>query len=184
MASSVNALAQPGRSPTILVVDDDPSIREVLSRMLRHDGRVVTAPCANDALASLEESPADVLVSDHRMPGMSGIELMEAVRRRFPDTARVLMSANCDLESTADAINDGLIARFVLKPWRDEELRTVVRLALRDRTLLRQTRAAAQDLASLEQCLRFVPAAREAAPLLRSLRALLLDHERRIAWGA
>lgn len=184
MTTPIEVQAQPEHEPTILVVDDEAGIRSVMRRMLSEDGLVATAECGHDALAMLEQGPTDVVVSDFRMPGMTGIQLLDAVRRRFPDTARVLMSANCDIESATDAINDGLVSRFVLKPWRDEELRTVVRLSLRDRLLLRRTRAAALKITALESKLRFVPAAREATPLLRSLGALIEEYERRIAWGA
>ena len=184
MNPSLVAQPEPEDVPTILVVDDNPGVRLVLRRLLGREGRVLDAACAEDALALLEENAFDVVVSDYRMPGMNGVELMQAVRRRLPDAARVLISANCDMESTVDAINDGLITRFVFKPWRDDELRTVVHLCLRDRRLLHKTRAAAHDLARVEERLRLVPDARDAAPLLRALRELLTEHERRLAWGA
>jgi response regulator RpfG family c-di-GMP phosphodiesterase len=177
-------IARAETQPTILIVDDDPGVLCVLRRIVSRNARVLQAACAADALALLEKSAVDVVISDHRMPGMTGIELMEAVRRCAPDTVRVLISANCDVESTADAINDGLISRFVLKPWREEELETVVHLALRDRRLLRKTRTAAQDLTRVQEQLRFVPAARDAAPVLRALLGLLEEYQRRIAWGA
>jgi DNA-binding NtrC family response regulator len=184
MKPSAGPELRPQDLSTILVVDDDPTVLAVLRRVLGRAGKVRTAACANEALATLDEAAAHVVVSDYRMPGMTGIELFDAVRRRFPDTVRVLISANCEVEAAADAINDGLVSRLVLKPWRDEELLAVVRLSLRDRELLTRTRAAAEDLVRLGEKLRFVPGARDAAPLLGLLRALLSEHERRIAWGA
>jgi response regulator RpfG family c-di-GMP phosphodiesterase len=174
----------PQLQPTILIVDDDPGVLCVMRRIVSRDARVLQASCAEDALALLQDNEPDVVISDYRMPGLTGIELMEVVRRSVPEAVRVLVSANCDVESTAGAVNGGLISRFVLKPWREEELETVVHLALRDRQLLRQTRAAAEDLARVEEQLRLVPAAGDVAPLLRSLRELLQEHEHRIAWGA
>jgi DNA-binding NtrC family response regulator len=131
---SASSVTQAGQDPpTILVVDDDPGVPYVLCRILSRNARVLQAACAADALALLEANQADVVISDYRMPGMNGIELMEAVGRLAPDTVRVLISANCDGESVTEALDDGLISRFVMKPWRAEELETAVQSALLER---------------------------------------------------
>ena len=184
MQSSTSSQPEPQDKPTILVVDDEATVRLVVNRVFSRDACVVEAASAEEALVWLERHEADIVISDYRMAGMSGIELMGALRRARPDIARVLISANCDIESTTDALNDGLISRFVRKPWRNEELETVVRLALRDRRLLQRTRRAVQDLAAVAERLRFIPAARDEVPALRLVHGLLEEHERRITWGA
>jgi DNA-binding NtrC family response regulator len=181
--------ADMAEAPTrVLVVDDEPAIVNALRRhLVRLGHEVLRAGSAVEALETLDrEGNVDLVLSDQQMPGMNGIAMMEAVRRRFPDVIRVLVSAQCDIQSASDAINDGLISRFVLKPWREEELETVVTLALRDGRLLRQTRAALAEVERLDAEMRGAPEDAVAASrrVVPSLRRLLEAHERRIAWGA
>jgi len=172
----------------ILIVDDEPAILSALRRSLQREGfDVLRAGSAVEALEALAQQPqVDLVLSDQKMPGMSGIEMMETIRRKHPDAMRVLISAQCDIQSAADAINDGLISRFVLKPWRDEELETVVHLALRDGKLLRETRAALADVDRLVAEMGgpnpdALAASRRVVP---SVKRLLEAHERRLTWGA
>jgi response regulator RpfG family c-di-GMP phosphodiesterase len=170
------------RTARILCVDDEPAILNALRRTLTRDGyEVLRASSAVEALAILErERGVDVVLSDQQMPGMTGIAMMESVRRSFPDTIRLLVSAQCDIQAASDAINDGLISRFVLKPWRDDELETVLTLALRDGRLLQQTRAALVEATRIEAA----AGSSELRRLVSSLKRLLEEHERRMAWGA
>jgi DNA-binding NtrC family response regulator len=171
----------------ILCVDDEPAILNALRRTLIRDGyEVFRATSAVEALAILErERGVDVVLSDQQMPGMTGIAMLEAVRRSFPDTVRLLVSAQCDIQAASDAINDGLISRFILKPWRDDELETVLTLALRDGQLLQKTRSALAEAGRVE-------ASNDGADgspgdlrrLVSSLKRLLEEHERRMSWGA
>ena len=177
------------RGPSrILIVDDEPAILNAMRRSLRGEGiEVLDAGSAVAALEMLaQHPPVDLVLSDQNMPGMSGIEMMVEMRRRHPETVRVLISAQCDIQSAADAINDGLISRFVLKPWRDEELETVVTLALRDGKLLRETRAVLADVDRLVVQMR-APAGdalQASQRVVPSVKRLLEAHERRMTWGA
>ena len=186
--TSIPSAATAVRAPRILCVDDEPAILNALRRVLARDGyEVLKATSAVEALAILErERGVDVVLSDQQMPGMTGIAMMESVRRAFPDTVRVLVSAQCDIQAASDAINDGLISRFVLKPWRDDELGTVLHLALRDGRLLQQTRAALADAARVEADSQGAAerGASEWRRLVSTLRRLLEEHERRMSWGA
>ena len=95
-----------------------------------------------EALAALEEQEFDVVISDFKMPGINGLQLMEQVRSRYPDTIRILLSGQVDLTEVTRAFNTGLIAQFLVKPWRDdEELISAVQLAARSRKALVQSRA-------------------------------------------
>jgi len=175
------------RPARILIVDDEPAILNALRRTLTRDGyEVLKASSAVEALAILErESGVDVVLSDQQMPGMTGIAMMESVRRAFPDTVRLLVSAQCDIQAASDAINDGLISRFVLKPWRDDELETVLHLALRDGKLLQETRAALAEVERLATDAQEPERAlAQTRRLVWSLKRLLEAHERRMAWGA
>lgn len=123
-------------APSVLLVDDEANILQSLRRMLRPLGyHVRTAEGGASALALLEEAPADLIVSDMRMPGMDGAQLLAQVRARWPDTIRILLTGYADMSSTVAAVNQGGIYRYVQKPWNDEELQLVIRQGLELRGL-------------------------------------------------
>ncbi|PLX50682.1 MAG: hypothetical protein C0613_03375 [Desulfobulbaceae bacterium] len=114
----------------ILVVDDDPGVRKALSRVLQGESwQVQTAAGGREALAVLQEGSMDIVISDQRMPGMSGLEFLTAVSRRYPDTMRILLTGHGDANLVLQAIADGAIYRFLTKPWDNDELLTVIRHA-------------------------------------------------------
>ena len=119
----------PDRS--VLVVDDDESIREALQRLLRGDGYTVTAAeSAEDGLAALRDVPGiQLVISDHNMPGMSGIEFLKLVRSRYPAVMRVMLTADPDPETVVRSINEGEVYRFIRKPWDNAGLREMVYFA-------------------------------------------------------
>jgi response regulator RpfG family c-di-GMP phosphodiesterase len=107
----------------ILLVDDDPNILASLSRHLRNDYTVHIAHDGVEAIRLAEtEGPIAVMVTDFRMPTMNGVELATRMRRISPDTVRILLTGNADLEMAIDAINQGDIFRFLLKPCPKETL--------------------------------------------------------------
>jgi len=119
---------------TLLLVDDEINILNALSRTLRRDGyRIVTATCAEEALEILGRDAIDVIVSDQRMPGITGTELLSKVKEMHPEIVRIVLSGYTDLDAITDAINQGAIYKFLTKPWDDEELRTQIRDAFRMR---------------------------------------------------
>ena len=108
---------------TVLAVDDEPNILAALRRLFRSTGwRVLTAGHAEEALALLATEPVDAVLSDMRMPGMDGVQLLERVSLGWPRTARLLLTGQADLGSTIAAINRGRLHRHVTKPWNDDEL--------------------------------------------------------------
>ncbi|MDP4302402.1 HD domain-containing phosphohydrolase [Leptothrix discophora] len=146
-----------GAGTTVLCVDDEANILASLKRVLRGAGhQVLSAPGGAEALEILSRRPVDVVISDMRMPGMDGAQLLEAVRARWPQVVRILLTGHADMASTVAAINRGQILRFVHKPWDEAELLGAVaegleRLALqreRDRleALTRSQNDALKDL--------------------------------------
>jgi len=124
---------------TILCVDDEPNILSSLRRALRNPHyRVVTAPGGHEALALMEGTPVDLVISDMRMPGMDGAQLLGQIRRRWPRTMRILLTGYADVNSTIAAINEGQIYRYVNKPWDDGELQVTVAQALERLSLERE----------------------------------------------
>ena len=129
-AADPGSAAPDGRA-CVLCVDDEPNILSALRRTLRADGlRVLTAQGGQEALDMLEREPVDVVISDMRMPGMDGAELLERVLERWPTNIRVLLTGHADTSAAVAAINRGRIFRYLTKPWDDAELRSVVRQGL------------------------------------------------------
>lgn len=113
---------------TLLAVDDEPNILAALRRLFRVTGwRVLTAGHADEALALLASEPVDAVLSDMRMPGMDGVQLLERVSARWPRIGRLLLTGQADLHSTIDAFNRGGLHRYITKPWNDEELLLTLR---------------------------------------------------------
>ncbi len=121
---------------SLLIVDDEENVRKALVRALRADGyEIRQAGSGKEALDLLAQDPADLVISDHMMPAMTGLELMRKVRQDWPDTLRIILTGYADLEMAISAINEGEIYRFLTKPWDQTELQIAVRLGF-DRLLL------------------------------------------------
>lgn len=125
--------------PYILVVDDEVPILNSLSRLLRSRGfKVCVANSGEEGLAVLEREAIDAVVSDMRMPGMSGAEFLEAVFIRWPTVKRILLTGYADVESTIAAVNKGKIWRYISKPWDDEDLILTLQQATAHRNLMNE----------------------------------------------
>ena len=112
---------------TLLLVDDEENITSALVRLLRRDGyRILCANSGEAGLALLAQNKVGVIISDQRMPEMSGVEFLSKVREAFPDTVRIVLSGYTELNSVTDAINRGAVYKFLTKPWEDELLRANV----------------------------------------------------------
>lgn len=123
--------------PLLLIVDDEQPILNALSRLLRKEPyRLATAQSGEDALTILGREHVHVVVSDFRMPGMSGIELFREVKQRWPHTVRVILSGFADGHVIVDSINVGEVYRFLPKPWNDDELVVTLRQCLDQHDLL------------------------------------------------
>jgi len=121
---------------TILCVDDEPNILSSLRRLFRGPGyQVRVAESGAAALQALETEPADIVISDMRMPEMDGAQFLGQVRERWPQTVRFLLSGQADVASIIDAVNQGAISRYITKPWDDNELLQAVGDALERRVL-------------------------------------------------
>lgn len=122
--------------PTMLLVDDEDSILSALKRLLRREPyRVLTANGGQAGLEELARSRVDVIVSDQRMPGMSGVEFLRQAKELYPDTVRMVLSGYADLQSITDAINEGAIYKFLSKPWDDDMLKAEIEEAFRRKAL-------------------------------------------------
>ena len=111
----------------VLIVDDEPALVETLEGLLEDHFDVITASGGRDALRQLEAGDiVDVIVTDQRMPGMLGVDFLEEVAKRLPDTIRMVVTAYADVDPIVDAINRGAAYRFLSKPYDAEELRAAI----------------------------------------------------------
>ncbi|MBU1232052.1 MAG: response regulator [Proteobacteria bacterium] len=121
----------------ILLVDDEPNVLQSMQRQLRKRFNITTAESGNDALAKLkEQGPFAVIISDMRMPGMDGVQLLSRVKSTFPDTVRIMLTGNADQETATEAVNVGQIFRFLNKPCSTAVLATSIALAVRQYNLI------------------------------------------------
>src|SRR3954469_2866845 len=117
-------------SVKVLFVDDDPANLVVCEAACGDDFDVVTAASAEAALECMRREEVGVIVADQRMPGTTGVELLERVRVEYPDTVRVLITAYSDIQAAIAAINRGRVRRYLRKPWEPGELKAELADAL------------------------------------------------------
>lgn len=135
--------APEGTGRTLLLVDDEPGILSSLCRMLRPEGyRILTAQNALEGLEVLAREEVQVVISDQRMPGLSGTEFLTQVKSMHPECVRIILSGQADMASVIDAINNGAIYKFLTKPWDPEQLCGCIREAFRFQTAMTSTNAA------------------------------------------
>lgn len=118
------------RRPVLLVVDDEARILTALTRALRREPYdVLTAETPAEALRLLDERPVDLILSDHKMPGMSGVELLGRAAQRQPRAGRILITGWTEEVPSAELAEIGVQA-LLPKPWNDAELKATLRAAL------------------------------------------------------
>lgn len=118
-------------SDRVLIVDDDSNVLAALKRTLGEEPyEVDTAGSGEDAMTIIKEKRFKVVVSDERMPGMMGSELLGIIRTRSPSTVCIMLTGHASLDAAIKAVNQGEIFRFLTKPWSDIELKLAIRSAL------------------------------------------------------
>lgn len=114
----------------IMVVDDEPANLRLLERLFRGDYEIVTAGSGVEALRVLQQHDIALVITDQRMPDMTGIELLKRTASLRPHLVRIILTGYTDVETLVEAINSGLVYKYVTKPWSNEELRLTVSRAL------------------------------------------------------
>jgi two-component system NtrC family sensor kinase len=134
--------AEQAPESTLLIVDDDEHVRRALRRVLRRaKAKILDAPDAAVALQLLAQEPVQVVVSDYRMPGMSGVEFLRAVKERWPRIQRVLLTGQADSTAIEEAVNQSEIFRFIWKPWDDAHLIITIQSAIDQYWMVDSSRA-------------------------------------------
>lgn len=108
--------------PPILIVDDEPDVLFSLKGLLRHDFQLHTAESGEEALRILQQHSIHVIMTDQRMPGMTGTELMQHARAEFPEAVRIVFTGYADIKAVVEAINSGGLYKYITKPWDPDEL--------------------------------------------------------------
>ncbi|WP_342616787.1 EAL domain-containing protein [Rhodoferax sp. GW822-FHT02A01] len=121
---------------TVLLVDDEPFIVNALKRLLRNiNAQIFTADGGQAGLEVLAKYSIDVIVSDQRMPGMTGMEFFRIVKDKYPDTIRIVLSGFTELNAITSMVNEGAIYKFLTKPWVDEQLLLAIEEAFQHKEL-------------------------------------------------
>ena len=121
-------MTENGKHP-ILVVDDEAEILYSLRGLLRRDFEVHTAESAAEAMELLRRQAVHVIMTDQRMPEMTGVELLTEVQGEWPDAIRMVFTGYSDIKAVIEAINEGHIFRYITKPWDPDELKSLLRQA-------------------------------------------------------
>jgi signal transduction histidine kinase len=132
--------------PCLLVIDDEPDLVQSVQDLLRRDYKVLTATRASEGLEVIEREQVHIVMSDQRMPEMTGVELLCTVKKTHPETVRLLFTAYSDLSAVIDAINEGSVFRYISKPWEVEDLKATLRQAYEYYQLQEERRLLLQEL--------------------------------------
>jgi len=126
---------------TILLVDDEENVINSIRRSLRKEGyQILSCTNARQALELLQTEDVDLIISDQRMPGMSGMDFLIQAKKLRPHTIRILLTGYSDMEVAIKAINEGKLFRFLSKPWDDTELKVTILNAMKLRKILIENR--------------------------------------------
>jgi CheY-like chemotaxis protein len=129
----------------ILCVDDEEDNLLVFRSYFRKYYAVFTAKSGEEALAMLREQPIELIVSDQRMPRMTGVQLFERIRDEYPDIIRIILTGYSDIQAVIDAINKGKVYHFATKPWDTDELKNILNNALEAYTLKQLNRQLVEE---------------------------------------
>jgi signal transduction histidine kinase len=131
---------------TILVVDDEPDVVKSVQDLLRFDYRVLGATRASEGIRLLQTEEVHIVMSDQRMPEMTGVQFLDQVRGQHPEAIRLLFTGYADIKAVIDAINQGNVYRYITKPWDPDELQAVIREAVERYDLIFERNALTGEL--------------------------------------
>lgn len=163
----------------LLVVDDEPDVVQSIKDLFRRACRVIGTTQPNEALRLLHEEPVDIIMSDQRMPEMSGVELLSQARREQPDAVRLLFTGYADVKAVIGAINEGHVYRYIAKPWDPDELQAIVRQAGEQHDLLVERKRLLGELQTANAELQKANAELRQADALKDAFLLVASHELR-----
>ncbi|MGB9082815.1 MAG: ATPase, T2SS/T4P/T4SS family [Desulfuromonadaceae bacterium] len=126
---------------TLLFVDDEENVLSALKRIFMEENyTILLATTAAKALEIMDGQPVQLVITDHRMPVMTGAEMLKRIKESWPETIRIMLTGYADVNSIMGAVKDGAVYKFITKPWNDEDLRLTVSLALQQYVLIQENR--------------------------------------------
>ena len=131
---------------TLLIVDDEADVLDSLRHQFHRSYRVLTSVAGNEAIEILQTDDVEVILSDQRMPGMSGDQFLRQARQLKPDAIRMLFTGYADIQAVINAVNEGHIFRYILKPWDSAELEGIIRQGVEQYDLLAERRRLVTEL--------------------------------------
>jgi signal transduction histidine kinase len=131
---------------TLLIVDDEPDVLDSLRHQFHRSYRVLTRTSGAEAIEILAQDEVDLILSDQRMPGMTGDQLLRRARELKPDAIRMLFTGYADIQAVISAVNEGHIFRYILKPWDSTELEGIIRQGVEQYDLLAERRRLIAEL--------------------------------------
>ena len=132
----------------LLIIDDEVDITKSLVRQFRRKYNVISTTDASEALKIMEKEKIQVVLSDQRMPGMTGVDFFAQIKDKYPDALKLILTGYSDIEAVIGAINEGQVFRYVKKPWNPDELDTIIREAFEKYELITNNR---KLMASLQE---------------------------------
>src|SRR6201985_1094474 len=130
----------------VLYVDDEINNLNSFKAAFMRDFEIYTAISAKEGRKILDGQEIGVIITDQRMPGMTGIEFLESIIPVYPDTIRILLTGFSDINAVMDAINRGQVYKYLVKPWADEELKMYIQNAIEIYHLRKENRELANKL--------------------------------------
>ena len=140
-----------GMKHTILAVDDEPANLRMLERLFHREYRVITAGSGEEGLELLRGESVSLIISDQRMPGMTGTEMLKQSICTNPDAVKIILTGYTDVEALIEAINCARVYRYVNKPWDPQKLEEIVRAAINEREGIIEQKRLIDGLVSLVQ---------------------------------
>lgn len=130
----------------VLYVDDEINNLNSFKAGFRRDFKIFTAISAKEGRKILDSQEIGVIITDQRMPGMTGIEFLESTLQVYPDTIRILLTGFSDINAVMDAINRGQVYKYLVKPWQNDELKMYIENALEIYNLRKENKELARKL--------------------------------------
>lgn len=139
------------KNKSLLIVDDQPEILNALERLLKNKYKIFRSESGFEALEILKKNPVQVIISDQRMPQMSGVEFLEQSIKIRPDAIKLLITAYTDINASISAVNRGQIFYYISKPWEDDDLLIIVQRAFERYALIEENRILNKKLVAVNK---------------------------------
>jgi response regulator RpfG family c-di-GMP phosphodiesterase len=140
----------------VLYVDDEVNNLQSFKAAFRRDFLIHTAESAKEGMKILSEVPIEVIITDQRMPEMTGVEFLEQVIPLYPDPIRILLTGYSDIQAVIDAINKGQVYHYITKPWDEEQLRNIIKKSLEVYSLRAENKELIKSLLRANEQLEFL----------------------------